>query len=125
MEAMDIREILDLINIIKPNYSCERVRWATDILNHLPKVFRSDRINFYFSDGFHRKVDPDKIISLGMEQRYHKLYSEYYHKFSPFCSPIPPQLENRVVGKVQNILPDYLFKTVHRIYTALSDRTPR
>jgi len=107
-EEVDFNDMLELERISEHHLSghhFEDTRLATDLLGVLSKIFKTNRMNFFFSDREHEKIDVSRVSSIGMDQYYYKQYKDYYYKLSPFVSPLPSLLVSSYAGTVRDIMP--------------------
>jgi DNA-binding CsgD family transcriptional regulator len=77
---------------------------ASELIKGMSPIFKTDRIHFCFSDQYNRKIDIDNYINIGIAEYSQRQYQDYYYQYSPFLSPIPPQLADELVGRIQDIL---------------------
>lgn len=108
IEERDFNDVLELVRVLEHHLSEPHPKdtsLVVDLLGGLSTVFKTNRMNFFFSDKNRRKTDVTKVISMGMDQYYHQQYQDYYYKLSPFVSPMPLLLVNRYAGTVRDIMP--------------------
>ena len=108
IEDVDLNDMLELERISEQHLSghhFEDKRLAIDLLGALSKIFKTNRMNFFFSDRAHKIIDATKVSSIGVDQYYHKKYKDYYYTLSPFVSPLPPLLVGSYAGTVRDIMP--------------------
>jgi DNA-binding CsgD family transcriptional regulator len=101
IDDQDIKDIYELIDIT--NNHQQRSKLVVEFLKGLSKVFKAERIIFYFSDSNNKKVDLTNVIKLGLDDYYHRLYQVYYNQLDPF-PPITTRVPNRLVARIQDIL---------------------
>ena len=97
----DVSDILMLVDITR---NCHNPKILTsEIIKGMSPIFKTDRIHFCFSDKYNRKIDINNYINIGVEEYYQRQYQDYYYQYSPFLSPIPSQIADKLVGRIQDI----------------------
>lgn len=101
IDDQDIKDIYELIDITNNHH--QRSKLVVEFLKGLSKVFKAEKIIFYFSDSNNKKVDLSNMIKLGLDDYYHRQYMVYYNQLDPF-PPMTTQVPNRLVARIQDIL---------------------
>ena len=79
---INLRDILDLVSITS---SCNDLpKMYQNVLTKMLTLFNSERANFLIVDNASGDLDLNNTFSIGLDQKYAHLFSDYYYKFDPF-----------------------------------------